>query len=216
MSQQSSEPAGPAGDDWPDDLWPDDDDQTAAVDQWRPPGTPPGWPGGVPPKRRPSTAILAAVALVAVVAGAAIALGIGAFSGSPRAAPGTQASGPGQPGQGGLPAGGGLPYGNGQPGQGGQVGPGSGFPGGSGQTGQAFVIAKVIRVSATSITLGGPGRTITAGITGSTRVTGQVSAISGIKAGDEVSAQIAEKNGTATVTAIQYPAQFPSGGVPGG
>jgi hypothetical protein len=43
-----------------------------------------------------------------------------------------------------------------------------------------------------------------------------LSAISGLKAGDQVSAQISEDNGTPTVVAIQYPAQLPSGGVPGG
>ena len=80
----------------------------------------------------------------------------------------------------------------------------------------AFLIGKVVKVSSTSITIGGPGRSITARVTSSTRITGKVSAISGIKVGDQVSAQITEGNGSPTVAAIQYPAQMPAGGVPGG
>jgi Cu/Ag efflux protein CusF len=55
------------------------------------------------------------------------------------------------------------------------------------------------------------GHTMTAAITNSTRITGRVSSISGIKVGDQVSAQIADSGGKATVTAIQYPAQVPPG-----
>jgi hypothetical protein len=217
MSQQSSEPAGPGSDDWPDDLWPDDDDDGAAGDPW-PAATPPGWPGngpggapgGGPPKRWLRPASLVAVALVAIVAGAAIALGEQVFASSPApSASGSQPSslGPAQPGGNGQPAGGG------QVGPGGQAGPGGGFPGGQGQ---AFVIGKVLKVSATSLTIGGPGRSITAGITSATRVSGKVSAIAGIKVGDQVSAQITESGGKATLAAIQDPAQLPGGGVPGG
>src|SRR6266704_3238482 len=65
--------------------------------------------------------------------------------------------------------------------------------------------------SRTSITIGGPGRSITAAVTASTRVTGTVSSISGIKVGDWVSAQIAQTGSTYTATAIQDPTRSPVG-----
>ena len=43
-------------------------------------------------------------------------------------------------------------------------------------------------------------------------VTGKVSGISGIKAGDQASAQIVQNGGAASATAIQNPAQPPRGG----
>jgi len=161
--------------------------------------------GGEPARRRFSPTTLVAIAVVAVVAGAGIALGLQLFGSPAASAPSSQPSNlaPLQPGAGG------------QPGSGGQVGPNGGFPGGGG-VGHAFLIAKVLKVSATSITLGGPGRSITASVTSSTRITGKVSAISGIKVGDQVSAQITEGNGSPTVAAIQDPAQSPAGGIPGG
>jgi len=209
MSQQSSGPAGPGSDEWPDDLWPDDDGDGAPGDPWPAQSAPPGWPGSESSRRWLSPTTLAVVVVVAAVAGAGIALGVQVFSSGSHTAspPSSQPSNlaPLQPG------------GGGQPGAGGQAGPNSGFPGGSsGGTAQAFVLGTVIRVSATSITIGGPGHTITAHVTSATRVSGKVSAISGLKAGDQVSAQISASNGTATVVAIQYPAQPPSGSVPGG
>jgi hypothetical protein len=163
-----------------------------------------GMPGGGQARRRfPTT--LAVIAVVAVVAGAGIALGLQVFGSPAASAPSSQPStlAPLQPGAGG------------QPGSGGQAGPNGGFPGGGGVA-HAFLIGKVVKVSSTSITLGGPGRSITASITSSTRITGKVSAISGIKVGDQVSAQITEGNGSPTVAAIQDPAQSPAGGIPGG
>ncbi len=163
-------------------------------------------PGGGPARRRFNPTTLAVVAVVAVVAGAGIALGLQLFGSPAASAPSSQPStlAPLQPGAGA------------QPGSGGQAGPNGGFPGGGGGVGHAFLIAKVLKVSATSITLGGPGRSITARVTSSTRITGKASAISGIKVGDQVSAQITEGNGSATVAAIQDPAQSPAGGIPGG
>jgi hypothetical protein len=209
MSQQSSGPAGPGSGEWPDDLWPDKDDDGAQPDAWPAPSMPPGWPGGSPSRGRLSPANLAVVAVVAMVIGAGIALAVQVFSGSPAAsapsgsqpglAPGQQSGGNIQPGQGG-----------GQPGQSG------GFPGGQAGTARAFIVGTVLKVSATSVTIGGPGHTITAAVTGSTRVSGKVTAIAGLKAGDQVSARISESSsGKGTVIAIQYPAQLPSG-VPGG
>jgi hypothetical protein len=174
----------------------------------------PGRPGDGPAKRRFKPAALAVTAVVAVVAGAAIALAVEVFS--PSATP----SGPASGHQFTLgPRAGNQPGAGGQPGTGGQGdGPVGGFPGGggSGQTGQAFLVGRLLKVSATSITVGGPGHTVTAAVTSSTRILGKVSAISGLKVGDQVSAQISESGGKATVVAIQYPAQIPAGGFPSG
>ena len=215
MSQQPSGHAGPGNDDRPDDLWPDDNDDGAPGGHGGPEASgahggaqsalpvPPGWPQQQrPPRRRLHP--LAAIALGAALAGAGIALGLQAFSGSP-AAPTSSGSRPsyltpGQPGGNLHPGGNGLP-----------APPG----GGTGGMGSLFMIGKVIAVSSGSITIGGIGHTVTAAITSSTRITGKVTSISGIRAGDDVSAQITESGGKATVAAIQDPAQAPSGiGVP--
>ena len=212
MSQQSSGPAGPGRGDWPDNLWPDENDDGANEGTRPAPSMPAGRPGDGPARRRFNPVTLAVVVVLAVVAGAAIALALRFSSGSPAtsATSGSQGSGLG-PGAGGQPGAGS------QPGGGTQIGPGGGFPGGgSGPGGQAFMIGQVLKVSATSITIGGPGHTITAAVTSSTRTSGKVSAISGIKVGDQVSAQISISGGKATLLAIQDPAQTPSGGVPGG
>jgi len=50
---------------------------------------------------------------------------------------------------------------------------------------------------------------VTAAVTKSTTITGKVHAISGIKAGDLVSAQITSTDGKLTATAIQDPASIP-------
>jgi hypothetical protein len=74
---------------------------------------------------------------------------------------------------------------------------------------------KVAAVSSTSITIQGDSHTVTAAVTSSTSVTGKVSSIGSVRVGDVVSAQITERGGKATATAIQDPArQLPSGGLP--
>ena len=67
-------------------------------------------------------------------------------------------------------------------------------------------------MSRTSITVGGPEHTVTAAVTGATRVTGKVSAVTGIKVGDRVSAQITHGGTGNVAVAIADPAQPPSGG----
>jgi hypothetical protein len=199
---------------WPDDKaaepdpdWPDDD----AADE-RDPDWPDDWPDGGgedPPWRRaaPPAAydrdggpgrprlrplVLAIVTVVALGGGAGVALAITKgidHSTSPSTTPSAQ-----------PPA----------------VAPGGsngGAPGGGGAVGEMFVAGPVTAVSSTSITIGGPEHTVTAAITSATRISGKVSSIGGIKVGDQVSAQITQSNGgQPTVTAIQYPAQVPSGG----
>src|SRR5262245_15891435 len=203
MSQRPSGQADQPGRDWPDDLWPDDDDQAGpggpAGDstgkgsprgEAGPPPMPPGWPGTAPRTRRVRPGVLAVIIVAAAAAGpgitavavddpsspgAAASGGNGAPGG--QGAPGSQfAPGGAQPGGGGAqPGGGGT-----QPGGGGAV-PGGGPGAGPGQAGSLFLIGTVTAVSRTSITIGGPGHTITAVVTGATRVTGKVSAVTGIK-----------------------------------
>jgi hypothetical protein len=183
--------------DWPDD-WPDEDPaRPPAPPGWPAPPYPPGpgQPGSSRGPRRPL--VLAVVALAALAAGAGIALA--ATRGS---APSTASSTPSQ-----APSFGG-------PGQG-NVGGGS-LPGsGSGPVSQLLVGGKVLKVSSTSISIGGPGRSVTAAVTSATKVTGRVAGIGGVKVGDQVTAQIRQSSGQATVTAIQDPGQPPSsGGLP--
>ncbi len=201
MSQRSPGSLEPGNDEWPDDLWPDEDDQQDPAGSSVPPGRsgwpvaagPSGWPGSGPPRRPFRPVILVVIALGAALAGAGIALGARGLSGpsGTAATPGSQPS---------YLA----------PGQSGNVRPG--LPGtGPGGTAGIFLIGRVTAVSRTSITIGGPGRSITAAVTASTRVTGTVSSISGIKVGDWVSAQISQTGSTYTATAIQYPTRSPVG-----
>lgn len=216
MSQRSSGPAGPpAGGDWPDDLWPADDD--VAGHQGDPgagsgsgaggtPPLPPGWPAGGTRSRRLRPAVLAAVIVAGVAAGAAVtAAAVHTFSAGVGPAGRSSPAGPGQRGglslgPGGAVPGGGVPAG----------GPAAGPGGGSGAS--MFVIGTVTAVSRTSITIGGPGHTVTAAVTGATRVTGKVTGAGGIKVGDQVSAQLTQAAGRVTAVMIADPARAPGGG----
>jgi hypothetical protein len=228
MSPENSGPvevrdgAPPTDDGWPDDAdetdpdWPDD---AVEDEDERDPDWPDDWPGDGgedPPWRRAAPSppygrgdepgragrsglrplALAIVAVVALGGGAGIALAITKgldHSPSPSAVPSTQPSAVAPGGSGLIPGGGTAP--------------------GGGAVGEMFVAGPVTAVSSTSITIGGPGHTVTAGITSATRITGKVTSIGGIRVGDQVSAQIRETNGgQPTVTAIQDPAQAPSGG----
>jgi hypothetical protein len=181
----SGEPPDEPDPDWPDD-WPDDDQGDAARTAPAPDGR--GGGGGGPPRRR--LLALAAVAAVALAAGAGIALAVGR---SHAPAPGTAASRPPLAAPGGNGSGGALPG------------------GGGGGTIQMLVGGRVLAVSGTSITIGGPDHTVTAAVTSSTRITGRVSSIRSVRAGDMVTAQIEQSGGRAVVTAIQDPAQLPPG-----
>lgn len=205
MSQRPSGSAGPGSDDWPDDLWPDDDPPGGGHPGGGAPGVPrtasprpPGWPEERSPARRLRLVLLLVIALLAAAAGIGIVLAVDELAGSSGADPGAA----GQPSAL-TPV---APGGNSQPG-------GGALPGtGPGGTGTLLLIGKVTAVSSTSITVGGPGHTVTAAVTRSTRITGKVSGISGIKVGDQVSAQIVHNDGAARATAIQDPAQPPAGG----
>jgi len=177
-------------DDWPDEDWPGDEAGPPC------PPPPPARRQGGPRRRRPL--LLAVIGLAALVAGAGVTLAVSSelSPAAPAAAGHTQTPTVTGPGSGQLP--------------GGAV-PGGAVPGGGG-TAQMFIAGRVQAISATSITLGAPGRAVTAAITSATRVSGRVSSVSQIKVGDNASAQIMVRNGKPTVTAIQYPAQLPSGG----
>ena len=207
MSQRSTGPAGPpAGGEWPDDLWPADDEvpgqqgNPAAGSRTLADGThadgtpplPPGWPGadGPPRTRWLRPGVLATVIISGAVAGAVVAAAVLHDFSSPAASGQPPALSQQQPG------------GNGALPGGAQGGPGSGM----------FVLGAVTAVSGSSITIGGPGHTITATVTGATRVTGKVTGLGGIKVGDQVSAQLTQDGGRVTAVAIADPAQAPAGG----
>ena len=208
MSPEISGPAelhdatSPTGDGWPDDAederdpdWPDDWPDGGDDPPWRRAAIPAAYGrDGGPGRSGLRPLALTIVAVVALGAGAGVALAITKgldHSPSPSAAPSTQPSAVAPGGS----SGGGT------------------IPGGGGAVGEMFVAGPVTAVSSTSITIGGPNHTVTAAITSSTRITGKVTSIGGIKVGDQVSAQITESNGgQPTVAAIQDPAQAPSGG----
>ncbi|HEV8275610.1 MAG TPA: hypothetical protein VGQ26_07920 [Streptosporangiaceae bacterium] len=206
ISQRSSPPGGPGGagraeahgqSDGADDLWPDDDEAAgqpggsppagAAGQPWQAPEVPPARP----PRRWRWPVALILTGLAAAAAGAGIVAllhgssGPGAASAAPGGQPSHLAS---------VPSG------------------GDGTPPGGGEL-RMLIAGPVTAVSGTSITIGGQGRPVTAAVTGATRITGKVSSISGIRVGDQVSAQITqEAGGKPTAVAIQDPARRPLGG----
>ncbi|HEV2376615.1 MAG TPA: hypothetical protein VGS19_31125 [Streptosporangiaceae bacterium] len=113
MSQEPSEPVRSGGDDWPDDLWPEEDGLPGGRDGY----TNAGAHTGGPPARWRGPALLLVVALVAAAAGAGVVLGVDGLSGrsgtppSPVSRPSYLT--PLQPGGNGLPGGSGQPGGNG-------------------------------------------------------------------------------------------------------
>jgi hypothetical protein len=224
MSPETSGPVelhdtrSPTDDGWPEDGadkpdpgWADDAEDERDPDWPDPGGDSPPWRRAAPPAAsgrdggpgwpglRPLA--LAIVAVVALGAGAGVALVITrGLDSSSSAAPSTQPSAVAPGGSSGA-----IPGGSG----------GDTIPGGSGgPVEQMFVTGRVTAVSSRSVTIGGgPGRSVTAAITSSTRITGKVTSIGAVKVGDEVSAQITQSNGgQPTVTAIQDPAQAQSGG----
>jgi len=210
---QSSEPSGRGDVKWsPLDTW--------VEPNW--PGCGSGWPpGGAANQPRPPRVnwlALLATAVLGLVLGAGIALGVtyhpatgqvgatGAIGSpvapTPSSAPSavTPSTAPSvlvpSHASSGLAPGGGavLPGGSG-------AAPGGGS-GGSG--GQLMFMGKVTALSKNSVTLSGPGHTITAELTGSTRITGR------LKVGDTVSAQITGiGGGKFAVSAIQDPPTAP-------
>ena len=186
--------AGERDPDWPGDDatgerdpdWPDDwPDEDEADPPWRRAAPPAAYPpGGGPGRRSLRPLALTVVAVVALGAGAGVALAVGRGLDNSASPSATPSSQPSY------------------------AAPG----GGSGSVGQGFIEGRVEAVSSTSITIGGPGQSMTAAITAATKVTGNVTSIGSVKVGDEVSAQITVSGAQVTATAIQDPAQAPPGG----
>jgi hypothetical protein len=180
------------------DEYEDDDDQPDLP--WPAAGQPP-YPGPGRGRRTRRVVLLAATAVVAATAGFLAVTAVRDVSASPAAAsaPPTTAA----------PSGGAAPGGGARnllpPGTGGGAIP---TPG-PGQLLHLEIGGKVTAVSATSITLGARGQSVTAAVTTSTTVTGKVHGIGGVKVGDLVSAQITGTDGKLTATAIQDPASIP-------
>jgi hypothetical protein len=142
--------------------------------------------------RRLRLAAVIVTALAAAAAGAGIVAALHGLAGSgpaaatPGASPGAPAyQGPAQPGGSGA------------------------LPGGAGM--QLLIAGRVTAVSSSSITIRGRTRSVTAAVTGSTRVTGKTSGIGGVSVGDQVSAQVTRPGGRLTAAAIQDPARLPGG-----
>ena len=154
--------------------------------------------GGEPP-HRPRQRYRAALILTAVLAAAAGYLVVTAVrdvtgspaAASPSASPTAAAPGNNSSGGGAAPNGGAIPT----PGPGQQL--------------RLQLAGKVTAVSAASITLTSGSQQVTAAVTSSTRVTGRVTSIGGVKTGDLVSVQITGSNGKLMATAIQDPASLP-------
>jgi hypothetical protein len=185
-----------------EDLDDEDDDQREPGLPWPPPpGAYPPPPGGVNRGAR-RAGLLAVTAVVAGVAGfgvVAAALHGGTAGGSPGAAAGSPSPGAssGSPGGGPRTQ---LPP---------QAGGGGALPApGSGQQELIEIDGKVEAVSSTSITVGGPGQSVTAAVTAATKVTGRVSRIGSVKVGDYVAVSITGTDGKLTADSIQDPASM--------
>jgi hypothetical protein len=187
-------------DQYNDDEYDDDDDRPDLP--W-PPAVPPPYPEPPGRSRTSKIILLTLTAAVAAAAGYLVVTAIRDVSASPATASATPSTTPTSPAQGGLPTGGsGNSSGNG----------GGALPipsTGPGETLHLEIGGTVSAVTPTSITLGAHGQSVTAAVTKSTTITGKVHAISGIKAGDLVSAQIVSTDGKLTATAIQDPASIP-------
>ncbi len=196
----------PEGDEYPDFLWPDDDDEQ---DEDRPgdarrPGQldrigaeMPGEPlvpfqWEVPPAPAyPPDAGGRARRIVTLGITAAVAVGLGAGAvvvyrhaqaGSTPAAAASQNAGAPQPGR-------------------------SGGPAGPGTVQEMDIEAAVTAVGPDTVTIGGgPVQSVKAEVTSATRFTGSVRSLSGVKVGDDVAAVIIIENGIAKVVTLQDPA----------
>ena len=71
---------------------------------------------------------------------------------------------------------------------------------------EVILTGRVLAVSATSITIGGAGPSVTAAVTGATKITGTARGIGGVKVGDEISARLTGTASHLAATAIQDPA----------
>ena len=171
-----NEGTGPAGDEEPAAEWPAGPEPPTAGKRRGDRST-----GGF------SVRLAAAVAVVAAAAGVTAALFLTKEAPTATAAAATPSASASAGSGAGLPA---LPGLSGR---------------GDGQL-QMMLIGKVLAVSGTSITIGGDGPSVTAAVTRSTEITGEVHGIGGVKVGTEISAQLTGTARHLTATAIQDPA----------
>jgi hypothetical protein len=202
----------PEEDDWPDDDLPGD--------EWLDDGPPegPGWPMGTGGRTGPgfgygkgrgnggvpgfSGWIAVAVAVMAaaagVVAGFFLVRCVPVASAVGRATPSASASAGRGAGPQTLPGLPGLPDG--------ASGNSDGSGDGNGQL-RMLLTGRVLAVSATSITIGGTGPSVTAAVTSATKITGSAHGIGGVKVGNEVAAQITGTPSHLVTTTLMDPAQ---------
>jgi hypothetical protein len=165
--------------DWASELWPDDEDWP----EFDPDVTQQLYLGtslhraSKPARRRLRGLIATAVVAIAAGAGGALAVKDITAGSSPPAAQ----SNSGQPstGRGGQPS--------------------------SGVSGSMVVGGKVTAVSPRSITISTGPQSVTAMVTGSTRFSGKVTGINGVRVGDMVIAQISDSDGVNSLVSLQDP-----------
>ena len=154
-------------------------------------------PPGHGPRRRVHPLTLVAVAVAGATIGVAGVM-IADFSSSTPAAGGTPSSSPTAQ----------APSGGANPGGAYQGGGPSGLPPltGNGSGLRVMLSGRVVAVSATSITIGGRGPSVTAKITKATQFAGKVHGIGGVKVGDQVSATFSGSSASSlTASAIEDP-----------
>lgn len=170
--------------DWARQLWPDDDwpEYDPGATQQLYLGTSPHQAGKQRRRRLLGLMTTAVVAIGAGIGGAVAVKDLGADSSrSPAAQSSTGRSDNGQANAG---HGGQLPR---------------------GVTGSMVIGGKVAAVTARSITISAGPQSVTARVSGSTRFSGKVTGISGVRVGDLVLAQISESNGVDSLVALQDP-----------
>ena len=177
---------------WEDEDIPDED-YPQPEPPWPPAGLQPY--RDAPPRRWPARygVTLVLTAVIAAVAGFLAVIAVRDLSARPAAASSVAPAGAPAPSAGAPASGGPAPA----------TGPGRG------QAIRLEMGGKVTAVSATSITVAGPGHQLTAAVTSATKVSGRVSGIRGVKTGDLVSVQATGTGGELTATAIQDPASLP-------
>jgi hypothetical protein len=204
-TDQDPWPGKPDDDEYPDFLWPDDDEQDEdrpqdAGQPERPGRVGTGMPGehlvpiqwAVPPAPAyPHDAGGRARRIVTLAMTAVVAIGLGAGAvlvyrhaqaGSTPTAAASQSTGAPQPGR-------------------------SGGPAGPGAVEEMQIEATVTAVGSDTITIGGGlTQAVRAEVTSATRFTGAVRSLSGVKVGNDVAALIVIENGVARVATLQDPA----------
>jgi len=188
------------GDESPDDAWPDGE-SFAAPGGPAAPGPGAGYRTGWGHGGIPGFSAWLAVAVAVVAAAAGVAAGFFLTRGAQAAS----AAGGAEPSVS-APASPPASTGNG-------TGPESlpGLPGNASGNGDGqlrmLLTGRVLAVSGTSVTIGGAGPSVTAAVTSTTKLTGRVHGIGGVKVGDQVATQITGTPSHLVITTLQDPAQ---------